>query len=117
MGADFVYDILPSGEGSSVVVEATVSLLPTNDGGRNSPIVGKLRPNHNFGDTDNRNMFIGQIELTEGERLYPGEEKNVVIKFLDAGDLRERLSVGTRWRLQEGNRLIGFARANRILKS
>ena len=98
-----------------MVVEATVSLLATENGGRASPIIGKLRPNHNFGDADNRTMFIGQIELTEGERLRPGEEGEVVIRFLDSGDLRQRLCVGTRWRLQEGNKLIGFARANRII--
>jgi hypothetical protein len=89
--------------GDSIFVEATVSLLATSDGGRPSPITRGFRPNHNFGDPENRSTFIGQIELPEGEWLYPGETRDLLIAFLKSRDLTERLAVGTQWRLQEGD--------------
>ncbi len=104
-----------SSAGESIVVEATVTLLATELGGRPSPITKGFRPNHNFGDAENRNMFIGQLELNDGEWLYPGETRDLLISFLESEDLAEKLLIGAQWRLQEGGQLIGSARVKRVI--
>jgi len=71
MSIDLVYDNLDATGGDAIVVEATISLLSTEDGGKSRPIGTRYRPNHNFGGPENRNMFVGQVELQENEFLYP----------------------------------------------
>jgi translation elongation factor EF-Tu-like GTPase len=105
---------LPSAS-ESIVVEATICLLATELGGRQSPITKGFRPNHNFGDAENKNMFIGQLELNDGDWLYPGETRDLLISFMRSGNLAEKLSIGAKWRLQEGGHLIGTAQVKRVL--
>lgn len=91
-------------------VTASVSLLSTSDGGRHTPIIGghAYRPNHNFGDEENRNFYIGQVDFEEGDTIYPGESRNVNIRFLDVEGLRGFLKAGVTWRIQEGPTLIAM---------
>lgn len=109
MPIDVIYDNADSIDNELIIVSARLALVPTNEGGRKSPILDKLRPNHNFGDADNRSMYIGQIELGEGQSLAPGESRQVIVRFLNVRGLREQLTVGRVWRIQEGMKLIGTA--------
>ena len=117
MGNDLIYDNLDSVAGKPILVEAAISLIATNRGGKAKPVTQHYRPNHNFGGPDNRNMFIGQLELEEGEFLYPGQTKILVVTFLDVRGLRENLGIGTEWRIQEGTRLVGFGVVKRVLEA
>jgi len=95
-------------EDGPLIVKAKVSLLPTENGGRHTPIVGgyAFRPNHNFGDDENRKFYIGQVDFEEDDKVYPGEERIVQIRFLNVRGLKEMLKVGLVWRIQEGPTLI-----------
>jgi elongation factor Tu len=86
-----------------------VHVLPTAEGGRTAPFTTNYRPNHNFGDAENRQFFIGQVEVPEGEWVHPGETRELTITFMNVVGLREQLTPGRRWRLQEGWRLIATA--------
>ena len=94
---------------SPIVVKAKMALLPTEEGGRHTPIKSYIRPNHNFGDPENNNFYIGSVELKENELFSPGETKEVMVKFLNVKGLKEILEVGVTWRIQEGPTLIGTA--------
>src|SRR6185437_486947 len=83
MGIDVIYDNLDSTGEAPIVIEATVTLLPQYKGGKSRPITKGYRPNHNFGRTENRTMYIGQIELREGEFMHPGETRDVCVTFLN----------------------------------
>ncbi|MEJ2743865.1 MAG: hypothetical protein P8176_15695 [Gammaproteobacteria bacterium] len=99
-------------EGGPLIVKAKVSLLATEDGGRHTPIVGgySFRPNHNFGNEENRNFYIGQIDFEKSDTIYPGEERIVTIRFLNVRGLKENLNVGLVWRIQEGPTLIAHGK-------
>jgi elongation factor Tu len=90
-------------------VLARVQVLATADGGRSGPFTASYRPNHNFGGAEERNFFIGQVEVPEGEWVHPGETRELAITFVDVADLREQLMPGKRWRIQEGARLVATA--------
>jgi len=96
--------------GSPIKVLARVSVLSSESGGRSRPFIHPYRPNHNFGKPDSREFYIGQIELPEGEEVFPGETRELVVKFLSGRGLRELLHVGREWRIQEGAKLVAIAR-------
>lgn len=60
-------------------------------------------------------MFIGQIELKKDEFLHPGEARDLLVTFLNVPELREKLTVGRSWRLQEGQELVGYGKVKRVV--
>ena len=56
-------------------VQAKVSFLSTEEGGISSSLLGAVpcRPNHNFGDSNNRYMYIGQINFEKDDIVMPGD--------------------------------------------
>ena len=90
-----------------IVVSATIALFAQDKGGRPGPFTKGFRPNHNFCGPDDRFFFIGQIEVEEGDWVYPGETREFKVTFLNARGLCELLFPGRIWRIQEGPRLIG----------
>lgn len=69
---------------------------------------GSYRPNHNFGDAENRQMDIGYIDFPEGQSLLPGQSREINVTFFFRPELEEVLSPGRRWRIQEGAHLVGY---------
>ena len=94
-----------------LIIKARLELLSISEGGRTGPIFTeyKYRPNHNFGDADNRNFYIGQIEDPAKRNLMPGESYDIDVRFFGAKGLKDLLTLGRRWRIQEGGRLVAFA--------
>jgi translation elongation factor EF-Tu-like GTPase len=94
---------------SEIKVSAQLSLLASDEGGRRTAIGSGFRPNHNFGAASDTEFVIGQVDLVEGQRLEPGQTAEVVVRFVDAPGLREKLRPGREWRIQEAKRLMGLA--------
>lgn len=94
---------------SLIWVYARVEVLSTQDGGRSGPFANRYRPNHNFGGPENRVFYIGEIVLEEDEKIYPGETREILIRFINVQDLKEFLMVGRSWRIQEGGKLVANA--------
>jgi elongation factor Tu len=109
MTAFHFFDVLePAGE-KPIRILARISLLRSQDGGRNGPFTSKYRPNHNFGGPTDRVFYIGQVEVPEGTWVHPGETRELVITFLNVRGVSDLLQVGRVWRIQEGPRLVGTA--------
>lgn len=94
-------------EESDIRVKARIVLLPTAVSGRILPVSGSYRPNHNFGNADNREMVIGFLDFPSGESLSPGEGRELEITFWSQPGLKETVVPGRRWRIQEGPKLVG----------
>jgi len=90
-----------------IAVRATIAFVAQDKGGRHGPFTKGFRPNHNFGGPEDRFFFIGQIEVEEGDWVFPGEIRELTVSFLNARGLRELLVPGRIWRIQEGPRLVG----------
>jgi len=110
----FYDELRPAGDGPLRVL-ARVRVLAAQDGGRTSPFTARYRPNHNFGAPEDRHFFIGQIEVPEGEWVYPGETRDIVITFLNVAGLSQHLQVGREWRIQEGGKLVAIAEVLSVL--
>ena len=96
-------------DGPSRQVLARVSFLSTDEGGRREPCSGQYRPNHNFGGPDDRQFYIGQLQIPLGEVVRPGETRALEVVFLNGRGLTELLHLGRRWRIQEGAQLVANA--------
>lgn len=97
-------------------VHARVCLLPTNEGGRNGPILGgtSWRPNHNFFGPGNLEMAVGLIDLPEGNVLTPGGTVDTIVIFLPFDLLIPELHPGREWLIQEGAQVVGTGRVLRV---
>ena len=102
-------DLFYTDKRPGVVVRATLTLLPATSSGRRSDQVARWRPNHNFGDPDAREFYIGEVRFDSVERIEPGETRAVVVTFLDGPGLRDKLVPGRAWRVQEGPTLVAEA--------
>jgi len=102
-------DLMNSDSSEPRIIEAEITLLAPENGGRKSPVYGEysFRPNHNFGDINNRCFYIGQIELDEKDVFLPGETKTLMVTFIDGKGLEELLTVGREWSIQRGSDVIG----------
>ena len=103
---------------NSISVKAKLCLLPTSEGGRSNPIFGpgSYRPNHNFGKIGNRFMYIGFIEISKEFYLKPGECAEVRVDFLKRWpELVKKLTLGRKWYIQEGAKVVGIATVLEIL--
>jgi len=103
------------GDGPSRRVLARLSFLSAEEGGRSWPCWGVYRPNHNFGGPDDRQFYIGQVQVPEGEVVHPGETRNLEVWFLNGPGLAELLQVGRQWRVQEGKNLVANAEILEVL--
>ena len=96
-------------------VRALIELLPDEQG--NARLRRPTyRPNHNFGGPQDRDFFIGQVKIPEGEELRSGEPKELLVEFLDTPNLEDNLERGREWRIQEGFVLVGQARVLEVLE-
>lgn len=93
--------------GNPIRIRARIELISTEAGGKTKSIGQRYRPNHIFGTEENRSFYIGQIDLLGETQLHPGESKDANVTFLSGPGLREKITVGTLWRIQEGAMACG----------
>ncbi|WP_264792689.1 hypothetical protein [Aureispira anguillae] len=83
----------------------------SNDGGRKTGFLSGLRPNHVFEYYDDGFLrtYIGDIQFEGQELIMPGEEKEVLVRFLDHPSIHVYLQIGRKWWIHEGARCTGEA--------
>jgi translation elongation factor EF-Tu-like GTPase len=89
--------------------EAVVTLLPTEEGGREGYTVTGYRPQCELADgwrTTGAHQYIGR------ERLYPGESSLTNISLLSP--LERCLCVGSELRIMEASKVVGLAKVTKI---
>jgi hypothetical protein len=92
-----------------IIVSAKVIFITTGEGGKSNPIRSGYRPNHTFEKLVNNkstSFYIGEVQFSEKEFIYPGETSIVTVIFLKAGDIEKYLAPGHQWYLYEGHRLV-----------
>jgi translation elongation factor EF-Tu-like GTPase len=108
-------DLMGPAGAKPIHVLARISVLRTEDGGRKGPFTDHYRPNHNFGGPDDREFYVGQIEVPKGSWVHPGETRDLPITFLNGPGLADLLQVGRQWRIQEGGHHVATAEVLELL--
>lgn len=102
--AEFEYEGV-SNTWQSPVIQATITLLRSEDGGRRNPIYSGYRPQLFFESED---FECRKIEVVPDRPVHPGETATVQItlsQFADA-ELRHRLKPGVEFELHEGKAVV-----------
>jgi translation elongation factor EF-Tu-like GTPase len=94
--------------------EAEIYALPTEDGGRRTPMQSGYRPNHNFGLPEELND--AQHEYPHGGKLAPGETGVALLRLLAPKRQHKRLFENMEFTVQEGGRIVGRGRITKVLK-
>lgn len=85
-------------------VIAMFEMLPTSVSGWKTPVMNKLRPNHNFNGPENTLMCFGEVVMVDEENISPGESKEVMIQFISLlPEFASKIKVGFKWRIQAGS--------------
>ncbi len=85
-------------------LKATITLFPTEQGGRKKPVYNGYKPSFSF---NTENHYSGEIKLTDRDELYPGETSKASIKLLPARTIRKNLKEKDAFSITEGNKTIG----------
>lgn len=93
------------------IVKAKLRLKPTDEGGRRTGIKSGYRPNHVFEYRDGSivSAYMGEIKFDGQEWIEPGEERIVTVRFILGQPIEKFLTIGGRWWIHEGGRLVGEA--------
>jgi elongation factor Tu len=89
--------------------------LSIAEGGRDGPLTGAFRPNHNFSGPDAIDFALGLVTLPEGTVLQPGESAAAEIIFIASPALAAEIRAGREWRVQEGKKLLAIGTVLELL--
>ena len=96
-------------------LEAEISLLASEQGGRAGPAKSGYRPNHDFGIegtlNDAAHEYLGQ------EWLAPGETAIAHIYLLSPQYQAGRLHQGFKFTVQEGRKIVGRGVVTKVLNA
>ncbi|MEM6783913.1 MAG: elongation factor Tu [Bacteroidota bacterium] len=94
-------------------IEAVITAIATEDGGRQQAARSGYRPSHNFGRSDGL-LNDAMHEYPDAGSLLPGRTTRVCLWLL-APDLNEgRLYEGMPFTVQEGRRIVGYGVVTRV---
>jgi elongation factor Tu len=93
-------------------VEAEITLLPTEHGGRASAVQSNYRAQLYY-DGHDWDAVHYYPDVTE---VHPGETGRVYLGFLSPDEHVGRLHPGKVFLLREGNRVVGYGKITRLLE-
>ncbi len=91
---------------------ATVTLIPTENGGRKKPVYDHYRPAFSF---STKNSISGEIIFPDLNELLPGSTAIANVKLLPSKHIRQNLKSGDAFTILEGTKLIGTGVIKQIL--
>jgi translation elongation factor EF-Tu-like GTPase len=93
-------------------VEAEITLLPTEHGGRASAVQSNYRPQFYYDGHD----WDAVHYYPDVAEVRPGETARVYLGFLSPDEHVGRLHPGKVFLLREGNRVVGYGKITQLLE-
>src|ERR1700733_6808712 len=91
---------------------ALLSLFPTKNGGRKTPVYNHYRPSFSFGKTTH---FSGEVLFSDKHEVQPGDTVMSVVKLLPSRYIPKNLKTGDPFTILEGGKIIGTGVIKEIL--
>lgn len=92
-------------------IEAIVTFLSTEDGGRIGPAYSGYRPSHLVIDDY---LTSGEHEYLDKDEVLPGESAKTNIWFITPEVYPHSMWIGKEIKVQEGGHIVGHAKVTRI---
>lgn len=93
-------------------VEAVVTFLPTEHGGRSTPAFSDYRPQFYYAGRD----WDAPHEYPDVEQVHPGDTVRAYLAFLSPQEHIGKLSPGMPFLIREGQRIIGYGSITKVLE-
>lgn len=93
-------------------IEATITLLPTSEGGRTGPAFTGYRPQFHYDDSE---VCDAEHEYPDVDEVRPGDTTRAYLRFTSPLNHLGRIVVGMEFTLREGARVIGTGVVTKIL--
>jgi len=94
-------------------IEAEISAVPTDQGGRRHPLFSGYRPNHDFRIEGELNDAMH--EYPDNGCIEPGCTGRAFLWLLSPERQSKRLHEGFEFTVKEGSRIVGHGRITRVL--
>jgi translation elongation factor EF-Tu-like GTPase len=91
-------------------IEAELTFLPTEHGGRKSPVYSGYRPQFYYGGED----WDAAHDYPEVDTVTPGQTVRARLTFMCPQNHVGRVFVGMSFLLREGNRVVGYGHVTNI---
>ena len=92
-------------------IEAEVSFVPTEQGGRSTPAFSGYRPQFYYDDHN----WDADHEYPDVEFVLPGETARALLRFLSPDAQVGRVHPGMEFQVREGARIVALGRVTKIL--
>jgi translation elongation factor EF-Tu-like GTPase len=93
-------------------IEAEISFITTENGGRRSAVISGYRPNHDFGFGE---MLDAAHEYPDCESVAPGQKAKTSMWFLAPLYRADSLRTGMKFTVQEGDHVVGHGVVTKIM--
>lgn len=97
---------------SSNDVEAVITFLPTEHGGRSSGARSGYRPQFYYDGRD----WDAVHHYPDVETVHPGDTVRTYLCFLSPDEHLGKLEPGTVFLIREGNRTVGYGKVTQLLE-
>jgi translation elongation factor EF-Tu-like GTPase len=91
--------------------EAILTFLPTQDGGRSTPVRSDYRPQFYYDGHD----WDAAHTYPDVECVNPGNTVRVILSFLRPDAHLGRLQVGTAFLIREGRKIVGYGSISKLV--
>src|ERR1017187_712232 len=92
-------------------IEAEISFVPTEQGGRSKPAFSGYRPQFYYDGHD----WDADQEYPDVESVLPGQTVRALLRFLSPDAHVGRVAPGTKFEVREGARVVAHGRVTKIL--
>jgi translation elongation factor EF-Tu-like GTPase len=92
-------------------VEAEITFVPTEEGGRKTPALSGYRPQFYFGGFD----YDADQEYPDVESVAPGQTARAYLRFLSPDYIVGQVFSGMEFQVREGARVVARGRVTKIL--
>lgn len=96
-------------------IEARITFLTTEAGGRSGPAASGYRPHHDFGVPGEFND--AQHEYPDDDWVQPGQQARALLWLLDPERQAGRLHVGFRFTVHEGRKVVATGEILHVLNA
>ena len=93
-------------------IEAEITFLPTEHGGRRGPAFNDYRPQFYYAGHD----WDAAHEYPDVERVNPGDTVRAFLCFLSPDEHVGKVKPGTVFLIREGQKIVGYGSVTRILE-
>ena len=92
--------------------EARLTLLSTEEGGKQNPVFSDYRPQFHYDGHDWDALHI----YPDVDRVNPGDTVRVILSFLSPAAHFGKLTVGTPFLIREGRKIVGYGAITKLLE-